>query len=171
MLLTSSFTLTLRFTLAKISHCCLCLPIFASQCHPVVILFPCSAIKLQLYTEGYVQILPFQSRRCHSRRSEHTDESWSWFFPPSGLLWQNTACLSLPCAWKTTVSSDKSHMIKNCDAPVRKSRRTSPSPASLACGRQSRTGCRWQCSLGRPHWWKQEKMFIIRNFLSVDVHE
>lgn len=44
MLLTSSFTLTLRFTLAKISHCCLRLPIFASQCHPVVILFPCTAI-------------------------------------------------------------------------------------------------------------------------------
>lgn len=28
---------------------------------------------------------------------------------------------------------------------------TSPGPASSACGHQSRNGCQWQCSWGRPH--------------------
>lgn len=110
--------------------------------------------------------VPFQSHRCHSRISEHMDESWSQSSPPFGPLWQNTACLSLPCACKTQTSSNKSlALITNIILfylllVICSSYCTSLSPASSACGHHSRNGYQWQYSWGRPHWWTKGKEMI-----------
>lgn len=165
-LLAVSFTLREipRFTVARCVVTTSTVPTFGLQCHPVVMSFLCSkTLHYKVYKESHQQFsmikcdfliknVPFQSHRCRSRISERTRGSWSWSSPPFGPLWRSTACLSSPCACKIQHPQTRaSYWSQTALYYIYSYYCTSLSPASSACGHQSRNGYQWQYSWGRPH--------------------
>lgn len=95
---------------------------FRLECHPVVRYNLCIPVtarmeKLLWLCQRCVNVIPFQSRRCRSRISVRTDEYWLRSSRPFEPLWQNTAFLSLPSAWKTQRTSGTS-VSTDSDAPA-----------------------------------------------------
>lgn len=124
---------------------------------PWLILLHCSAIQWQnsSYAMETVQLMFIQPTFSKPHMSQQNIWAQGWVvimtFPS---FWAFVAKYSLPfIAFRLQDTQNMLLHFQETPSESRKFDCTSLSPASSVCEHQSRSGCRWLCSWGRPRWW------------------